>query len=306
MARFGWHVGCFLLCAGSLGVLQAQDRDSIKAAKFRSIRWTTGPATAALGDEATLRVPAACGFSGAGGTKTFMEITENPPTGDEVGMLLCREPHDTAFWFTIFEYDSSGYVRDDEGQSLDAAAILERLREGNGEGNKARRARGWDTLTIRGWQIPPHYDQQTHNLTWSMIVAAQSGAVSVNHSVRLLGRGGVMRVALVADPDQIATAVPAFNALLREYKFVPGKTYAEWHSGDKVAAYGLTALIAGGAGAVALKTGLLAKLGKLIAAAFVAAWKFLAAAAAAATAWLRSMFKRKGSGTPPTTPKDTP
>jgi uncharacterized membrane-anchored protein len=149
-------------------------------------------------------------------------------------------------------------------------------------------------LTIKGWQIPPFYDQETHNLTWSMIVAdGQSGELSVNHSVRLLGRGGVMRAELVADPRQIPTAVPAFNAVLQEYRFVPGKNYAEWRSGDKVAKYGLTALIAGGAGAVAMKTGLLAKVWKLIAAVFIAVWKLLAAAVAAALAGLRSMFKRK-------------
>ena len=40
---------------------------------------------------------------------------------------------------------------------------------------------------------------------------------------------------------------------------------AEWVSGDKVAAYGLAALVAGGAGAAAVKVGLFASLAKVIA-----------------------------------------
>ena len=282
--------------ACAAGVVHAQNRDSTKAAQFRSISWVSGPITGTLGSEATLPVSASCRFTGPLGAKTFMEVTENPPNGNEVGVLLCQEPRDTGYWFVVLDFDSSGYVRDDEGQSLDANAILESLRRGNEESNRQRRARGWGTVSIRGWQIPPHYDQQTHNLTWSTIVVAQSGAVSVNHSVRLLGRGGVMRADLVADPEQMQTAVPAFNAILSGYRFVPGKSYAEWRNGDKVAAYGLTALIAGGAGAVAMKTGLLAKLWKVIAALFVAAWKALVAAFVAALAWLRSLLKRKEPG----------
>ena len=43
-----------------------------------------------------------------------------------------------------------------------------------------------------------------------------------------------------------------------------GESYAEYRKGDKVAEYGLTALIAGGTLAVAAKTGLLGKLIKPI------------------------------------------
>jgi uncharacterized membrane-anchored protein len=290
-----------------VGILPAQNPDSRRAEQFRSIAWMKGPGLSTLGSEATLQVPADCRFSAAAGARTFMELTQNPPSGSEVGLLLCREQTDSASWFVVFNFDASGYVSDSEGQSLDANAILETLRRGNEQGNRVRRARGWSTLTIKGWQIPPFYDQQTHNLTWSMIVAdGQSGDLSVNHSVRLLGRGGVMRAELVADPGQIPTAVPAFNAVLEEYRFVPGKSYAEWRSGDKVAKYGLTALIAGGAGAVAMKTGLLAKLWRLLAAVFIAVWKLLAAAVAAGLAGLRSMFRRKKAAAADAGSENTP
>src|SRR2546426_3846944 len=37
---------------------------------------------------------------------------------------------------------------------------------------------------------------------------------SVNHSVRLLGRGGVMHVDLVATPAQLDALVPTFNGMI--------------------------------------------------------------------------------------------
>jgi uncharacterized membrane-anchored protein len=76
-------------------------------------------------------------------------------------------------------------------------------------------------------------------------------------------------------PTEYAQALPSFNAVLGGFKFNPGSRYADFVSGDKVAEYGLTVLIAGGAGALAVKTGLLAKSWKLIVAFLLAAKKLV-------------------------------
>jgi uncharacterized membrane-anchored protein len=43
--------------------------------------------------------------------------------------------------------------------------------------------------------------------------------------------------------------------LLQNYSFNEGEKYSEFRSGDKIAEYGLSALIVGGAAAAAVKTG---------------------------------------------------
>src|ERR1700694_1759978 len=73
-----------------------------------------------------------------------------------------------------------------------------------------------------------------------------------------------MKVDLVASPEEYATITPEFNSLIAGFNYSQGSRYADFRAGDKVAKYGLAALIAGGAGAVLLKTGLLAKLWKPI------------------------------------------
>ena len=222
-----------------------------------------------------------------------MELTQNPPSGSEVGALICEtetpgNPADPQTWFVIFEYDKSGYVKDEEKTTLDGDKILATLREGQELGNEERRRRGWEELTIGGWVRAPYYDEQTNNLTWAVSVIADEDT-SVNHSVRLLGREGVLKADLVSDPSGFALALPTFDGVVGTTEFVPGKKYSEWREGDKVAAYGLTALVAGGAGAAAAKLGLFGKLWKLLA----ASAKFVVIGLIAVGAWLKNLFTKK-------------
>jgi uncharacterized membrane-anchored protein len=105
--------------------------------------------------------------------------------------------------------------------------------------------------------------------------------VTVNYSIRILGRDGVMRAILVSDPNGLEQNIRAFRTALKGFDFVPGHRYAEFRSGDKVAEYGLAALIVGGAAAAAAKTGA----GKAL-------FKFMGIGVFAAGAAVLGFFKR--------------
>jgi len=234
------------------------------AAQLDKIPWAKGPTKGMLGSEATINVPAGCLFTGMNGVKAFLEATENNASGNERGVVLCPANGTSDTWFVLFSYDKSGYVRDDEGSSLDADAILESVRGGTEAGNRERKRRGWATLSVEGWATKPFYDRGTNNLTWAITAHDNTGGHTVNHSVRLLGRGGVMHADLVTTPEALTGLVPTFNGMIAGFTYSSGYKYAEWRSGDKVAAYGLTALVAGGAGVALVKSGLLVKFWKLI------------------------------------------
>jgi uncharacterized membrane-anchored protein len=267
-----WAIAAFVSFAAAPN-LMAQDADEEELRRrFQSIRWEAGPLMGKLGREAQVEVPEGCRFTAAAGTKTFMELNENPVSGDERGTILCRgQDEDSGTWFVVLTYRASGYVKDDERESIDADQLLTTLRQGNKAGNEERRRRGWETLEIDGWQRPPYYDEKTNNLTWGIRIISASGDTTINHSVRLLGRGGVMEVELVAGPAVAEEAMPEFASILSGFGYVAGQRYSEWRAGDKVAEYGLTALVAGGAAAAAAKSGLLGKLGKGVIALAVAA-----------------------------------
>ena len=240
----------------------AQEEDFLSA-----VSWQEGPDVAQLGSIATLQVPPGFVFADGDGARWFLEYTQNPPGGNEVGLLM---PTDGS-WFVVFTHDRTGYISDDE--NVDADAVLQLLRQGNDGANQERRRRGWEPMSLLGWQAKPYYDQLTNNLTWAILASSTyDGQRSdvVNHSVRLLGRRGLISAELVYSPDQTAAAMPAFDGVVSGLDFTNGERYADFRQGDRVAGYGLTALIAGGAGAVAAKTGLLAKMWKVVVAGLLA------------------------------------
>jgi len=71
-------------------------------------------------------------------------------------------------------------------------------------------------------------------------------------------------VILASAPEDLAAARPQLETLLGGYTFNEGESYADFVPGDKVATYGLAALVLGGAAAIASKKGLWAVLGAFI------------------------------------------
>jgi len=250
----------------------AQQQDAAPKVK---IDWQDGPTVGKLGDLAEIKVPEGYRFAGADGTRKFLELTQNPPTGGELGVLIPerKDNEETAgFWFVIFEFNNIGYVKDDDRDKLNADNLLKELQTNTEEGNKERARRGWPAYNIDGWFKSPYYDVSTKNLTWATRGhSLENGKEekSVNYSVRILGRRGTVDVDLVLGPDAVSTVLPRFAEVLGGFSFKAGHSYAEFRPGDKVAEYGLAALVAGGATAIALKAGLLAKFWKLIVALFV-------------------------------------
>lgn len=229
---------------------------------MQSIDWLEGPAVGKLGAQGEVKVPEGFHFTGAAGTRKFLEANQNPTSGREMGMV---GPTDLS-WVIFMDYNPIGYVPDDERESLDAEAMLEAMREGNEQGNAERKRRGWNTISLSDWKVAPRYDERTNNLEWALlIIDDDTGSETLNHNIRLLGREGVMEVTVMLDEANYGEVMPEAHKTLAGFTFVDGKAYADYRQGDRIAEYGLAALVTGGALAVAAKTGLLAKLFKLLA-----------------------------------------
>ena len=98
-----------------------------------------------------------------------------------------------------------------------------------------------------------------------------------------------MSVVLISDPQDLSAATDEFKSTLAGFSYSAGQRYSEYKPGDKVAKYGLAALVTGGAAAIAVKTGLW----KVIVGALAAGWKFIAAAFVALFGGLARRFKSK-------------
>lgn len=257
-------------------------------AQMPSVSWVRGPQTVPLGNNvAELELGEGYAFANAADTRRLLQAMGNTVDNSEVGLVNpVAEDED---WMVVFEYNKDGFVKDDDADEIDKDAILKSYQEGTEAANEQRKERGIPGLHVTGWFEEPHYDKRSHNLVWALRAKSDDGSEVVNYNMRLLGREGYMSVTLVDEPSRLAASKPKVEALLSGFSYKRGKSYAEWVPGDKVAQYGLVALVAGGAGAAAVKTGLLAGLFKLLA----KGGKALILLVVAAGAGLRKLFARK-------------
>lgn len=247
--------------------------------ELKKLDWKFGPAQGDVAGVANIVVPKSSVFLGAAGTRRFLELNGNLTTDNSYTFA----PSNLS-WFSVFNFDPSGYVKDDE--TLDPDELLSILQKNNASANEERTRRGLETLVLEGWYVAPHYDVQTKRLEWATKLRNPSGVIVVNYTIRLLGRSGVMNAVLVSNPGNLDNDIKAFKGSLASFSFNAGQRYSEFRAGDKVAEYGLAALIVGGAAAAAAKSGVIKSFGKLI---------IFGVFGGLATAWaaIKRMFSRK-------------
>lgn len=254
-----------------------------QAESVKDLPWQEGPTKVQVGSHASLDVPAGYAFLGPDGTRRLDLIMHNPPNSED-SYTLAPESLD---WAAFFSYDDVGYVKDDD--KLDADDLLKSLRDGTQAANAERRKNNWDTISVQGWKTKPVYDTTFKSLTWSFIIRNdQTQHESINYNARLLGRSGVMSAIVVASPAKIDTAIGEFKNAVNGFAFNPGQSYSDFRSGDRVAEYGLGALILGGAAAVAAKKGFFA----VILSALAAGWKLVLVGFAAIGTFFKRLFTR--------------
>lgn len=261
------------------GAVQAQDAEQAPV----EFDWQRGPGTGAIGTRAAIELPGDYVFLDAAETRRYVEWTENVPAGEE---YLFGPTSDK--WEAYFSFSEEGYVEDSE--ALDPDELLASLRESQIASNEDRRRRGWSELRIEGWHVPPRYNATTKTLEWATrLSSSDSDDVTVNYNTRVLGRKGTMSVQVIARPENFEAGLAEFQSSMAGFSYNPGERYADYVPGDRVAEYGLAALITGGAVAVAGKKGFFG----VIAAFFAATWKLLLAGLVGLGVWLKSLLKPK-------------
>jgi uncharacterized membrane-anchored protein len=281
---FALAVGCIAFTATPL---HAQNSDA-----KRKMGLVQGPARAQLKDVAQVEVPEGYVFIDGNGLRALLKKAGEPTSGNELGLL---RPTNHS-WSVIFEFSADGYVKDDEKNNLNADKILASIKAANAEANKERVKNGNAPLEVVGWEQPPKYDETTHNLEWC-IRGTSEGQAILNYNTRLLGRRGVMEVVLIVDPDKLPETMPQFRNVLANYSFQTGQTYAEYRPGDKVAKYGLAALVLGGAAVGAAKLGLFTSLILLFKKAFKLVIVAVVAIIASIKKFLGKIFGRRQTST---------
>jgi uncharacterized membrane-anchored protein len=294
-----WILAGALALAGASGLAVAQEADEggMTMEQFvEQLEFKSGTVKIAAAD-ATLEVGEGFHYLGAGDAQRVLEEAwGNPPDDTVLGMLVPDDADLTSehSWAVVVTYVDDGYVSDEDAREIDYAEVLETMQAEIEDTNEAREAEGYPKLHLRGWAQPPTYDAVGKRLHWAKDVAFEGeDSNTLNYDIRVLGRGGYLSLNAVASMDDFALVKKGMADVLPMAKFDAGHAYADYQDGDKTAAYGLAALVAGG---VAAKAGFFGKLGVLL----LSLKKFLIViviALAAGAKKIFGLFKKKDAGT---------
>jgi uncharacterized membrane-anchored protein len=243
---------------------------------------------------ATLNVPAAFKYLDAKGAKTVLvDLWGNPSEQDDdlMGLLMPADmtPLDSNCWAVTISYSNDGYVKDDDASKINYDDLLKQMQQQVRDDNKERAKQGYPAVELVGWAAPPRYDATTHKLYWAKEIKFDGEPENtLNYDIRVLGRRGVLDLDAVAGMHQLSEIENRTPDILNMVDFDQGNRYADFDPKiDKVAKYGIAALVAGGVAGVAAKLGLF----KLLWVFILAAKKFIIIGLAAIAAFFRKIFK---------------
>jgi uncharacterized membrane-anchored protein len=198
-------------------------------------------------------------------TEKLLVAWGNQPGNETQGAIVRTDvdPLDGEGWAVIVTYEDDGHIDDSDAKDMNYDDMLKDMKEGTEDNNKARKDAGYEAVHLIGWAETPHYDSSAKKLYWAKELKFEGAKAStLNYDVRVLGREGVLSMNAVASMGQLRQIRSDMKPLIEVAEFNEGYRYAEYNSKtDKLAEYGLGALIAGG---VAAKLGLFAKLGALL------------------------------------------
>lgn len=266
---------CAVLAQPPEGVQEQPPAETV----FSGLTPKAGPVVAEVGSMARIQLKEGFQAFNASDAQTALKRMGNLGVSDVVALVMPTSA--TSEWFIVYEWDDCGYVKDDDKDDLDADKMLASMKEGDKANNEQRKKSGLEPMHTLRFAIKPQYDEKQNSVEWALVFKGGAGEV-VNFNTRRLGRMGMMKVVLVCDPQELDTILPTFREVNTEFTFIPTQGYSAYREGDKVADYTLTALVSGGAIAVAAKLGFFKKF-----------WKFIVFGFAAVVGGIAKLFKRR-------------
>lgn len=248
-------------CAGAAQAAGDAADEADAKAFIGSLTFQSGTVTVPAA-HATLKLAPEYRYLGAADAQRVLEMWGNPPDDDVLGMLLPQGEQSilsSKTWVVVLTHEDEGHVSDKEASSTDYDKMLKDMQEEARDANAAREKAGYDRVDIVGWAERPHYDQATNKIYWAKELKFSGNTENtLNYDIRVLGRTGYLSLNAVASSNQLSTVQAGMQNVLAMTEFDSGYRYADFNpSTDKLAAYGIAALVGG---ALASKAGLFAKL----------------------------------------------
>ena len=222
--------------------------------KTGNVKLDEAEATLTLGDKYYF-------LDAADARKVIVDAWGNPPSAAEgiLGMVIPAGRTPFNDWGAVVSFEKSGYVSDKDASTTNYDDYLKEIQKGEADNNQAREKAGYEPMHLVGWAQPPSYDATHHYMIWAQDIRFGDNKVhTLNYDIRVLGRGGVLSLNMIASMPELESIRAQAQQLALAGTYNAGARYADYKDGDAKAAYGVGGLVAAGLGvAAAKKLGLL-------------------------------------------------
>ncbi len=259
-----------------------QERDN----QIRALVWKDGGAHPLSRSKSTIKLDSPYQILIGKDAIVYLENTNGTEQPTDIEAIITHPEIDA---ITVYRSINEGYVKFDDWGDVDSDQMLKDIKEGNEEANKERAKFGVSPLHVTGWKQRPTLNKEQKIVQWQ--IEAQSGEDHiVNAVVLVFGRFGYEKLIWAGDAKDNPDIL--LNAARSGFSFDQGASYADFRDGDKVAEYGVAALVASAVGAKVL-----AKFGFLAAAAllFKKAWVVVLIIPAMIWRGVKKLFARRSA-----------
>jgi uncharacterized membrane-anchored protein len=237
-ALFAGIVSGAALAAAPDAADQAATPDQVLAAALRQS--IGAPARAEIGDQATVRLADGVIFVPTAPASRLLAVSGQQVPPDFMGLLVGSEGMDAP---GFIRFVPAGFIDANAALAWTAEDMLASLNDTVQRGNPDRVAQNQQEREARQWIRPPHYNPETHQLSWAALIVPKSapresdGAVTYNAIG--FGRTGYIQLTVVSSMQKADTIGQMEDGFLDGLSFRPGKAYGDALPADQRAPAGL-------------------------------------------------------------------
>ena len=198
------------------------------------------PARADIDDQATVRLADGFTFVPRDVAARLLAVSDKVAPPDFQGLLIGSEGMEAP---GFIRFVPAGFVDSDAALAWTPDDLLSSLRDTVERENPDRVKADLDERGARRWVLPPHYNPESHQLSWAALILPKSapresdGEITV-HAVGF-GRDGYVEMTVVTSVQKADLIGQMADDFLGGLNFRPGKAYGDALPTDKRAQGGL-------------------------------------------------------------------
>ena len=145
------------------------------------------------------------------------------------------------------KFNDDGYIKLDDWKNLKPDDLIKEKRENAKINNKDREAIGIALIDDVQWIDYPDLNKDTNSISYSFKVSWSDGDENMNKYLIILGRKGYTEFEILSEysnENEFNAAKNLSQILQNNFKYNAELEYRDYKPGDKVAVYGIAALVA--------------------------------------------------------------